>query len=320
MQQEKEQFGYAVVSSRGGKYHVTRVIGTWYGAFAASAICGTKPVARWGMATGWLDLSKHETLVQAAQAAGGLLCSKCLKKARQEAARAEALHAELDALQAETEAEAALTAEALAPIETPADPAAYLQELQQIAAEADPATEAGQAWLADYRAAEQQQQAAARAAAIARAEALPTAEQPAAGKLSLTKIPVSPKLSLTKTPVSPKLSLTKTPAAVEEIRQPAEEQPEPAAEALSVLPERDRQTPTPAAPALARQLTAEALTDYPSCNVFAISAHVYLSDRGYGVVRTIQRNIRRQALLQAFSALVGQEQLSKLVAYPDLCG
>lgn len=122
MQQEKEQFGWAAVAARGGKHHVTRITGTWYGALEASAICGTRPAAQYSQHHGWLDLSKHETLQQAAAAAGHLLCSRCLKKAAQLQARADKLAAELQALEEETAAEAALDAEALA------EPADYLQQ------------------------------------------------------------------------------------------------------------------------------------------------------------------------------------------------
>lgn len=169
-EQQASQFGWAVVSASGGKYHVTRIIGTWYGALEASAICGTRPAARWGQHHGWVDLGrKYETLTEAAQAAGHLLCSKCLKKAQQAAARAEDAEAEaLAALKGagqldQTEAAYLQQAEALAPVETPA--AVELPTEEQRQAE-------GKAWLAAYEEEIRQQQEQARAAALARADAL----------------------------------------------------------------------------------------------------------------------------------------------------
>jgi hypothetical protein len=200
-------------------------------------------------------LGSHETLAKAVQAAGGLVCSKCLKKA----------------VQAEAEAEAALN-----------------EQLAALMTEADPETEAGQAWLAAQQAADSEQQAAARAAAAARAEALGiTAEAIAEHQAARAA-----------------RQAAWTEQAEQQQQQQAEEQP----------------AETPAAPALAIALTAEALTDYPTVHTFAISAMVYLDDRGYAVERTIRRNIARADLLQAFSRLVGQPQLSRLAAYADGCG
>jgi hypothetical protein len=70
----------------------------------------------------------------------------------------------------------------------------------------------------------------------------------------------------------------------------------------------------------AEAASAEALAEFPSVERFAISAHVYLADRGYAVVRTISRNISRADLPEALAGLAEQGNLSKLTAYPDLFG
>lgn len=70
----------------------------------------------------------------------------------------------------------------------------------------------------------------------------------------------------------------------------------------------------------AEAAAAEALTEYPTVERFAISAHVYLADRGFTAVRTISRNISRADLPETLAGLGRQDNLSKLTAYPDLFG
>jgi hypothetical protein len=201
---------------------------------------------------------------QAAEAAGGLVCSKCWRKAAQLLA---AQLAEAEALAAQ-QAEELPTAEALAEWQEDsatetllADQQAWLADQQAaIMAEADPETDAGQAWLAAQQAAEAEKQAAAVAEALARADALGITAEVA--------------------------------AEAEQQRQQKQ----------------------------AEALTAEALAGYPTVERFAISANVFLDDRGYAVERTIKRNVGRADLLQAFSSLVGQPQLSRLAAYADGMG
>jgi hypothetical protein len=338
-------------------------------------------------------LSRHETLQQAAAAAGHRLCQRCSKKAAQLQARAEALAAELQALEEETAAEAALTAEALAdPAEQPAvlvnlsrrrraeiaagfmpdlDPEAAAVEhaaeadlnarLAAVMAEADPESEAGQAWHAAQQAAEAEKQAAARAETLARFDAagitaeaaaaadlqrqaealaaitaaLPTAEesrqaavsayvaeQPAGQPVTVPcqcehascrhaylSVPAGNAAAMFVGPICDAcvshmqgylLQGTEAEAITEEVRSMYRAQQQ-AAEAL----------------AAAEAAAAEALADYPTVERFLISAHVYLEDRGYAVERTIRRNIARADLLQAFSRLAAEPQLSKLAAYAD---
>jgi hypothetical protein len=120
--QQKTDFGYILGSARGDALHVVQVTGDYYGAFSKSAICGTTPAARWGSHNGWIELSRHETLQQAAAAAGHRLCKRCSQKAARLAAQA---------AEAEAEALAALK-ESGQPDQTEA---AYLQQAEEQPAE-----------------------------------------------------------------------------------------------------------------------------------------------------------------------------------------
>jgi hypothetical protein len=441
--QQKTDFGYILGSARGDALHVVQVTGDYYGAFSKSAICGTTPAARWGSHNGWIELSRHETLQQAAAAAGHRLCKRCSQKAARLAAQA--AEAEAEALAALKESgqpdqtEAAYLQQAGARAAAQAKPvklsprrmaeiaAGFMPDLEAeaaaeaaldaslaaVMAEADPESEAGQAWHAAQQAAEAEKQAAARAETLARFDAAGITAKVAAEHQTARAAKLAARLAAAEqaeqqqqqaeeqpaeTPAAPALPCqcehsecthaylsvpagkaaamfigpicdacvsnmqeyllqgTEAEAITEQVRNMYRDQRE-AAEALAAA----EAAADPAEPATwagnssnwtdscpacsdgefhyirqgscwtcnyrhqtairaAEAAAAEALTEYPSVKRFAISAHVYLDDRGYAAVRTISRNISRAALPEILAELGRQENLSKLTAYPDLFG